>query len=70
MVLNNIISLYNLICLFTLKVKVVFKAYLNKISKLRKFLINAIKYTQYLYFFLYFKQKIIRKIKLKEYNFT
>lgn len=59
----------NLIYIFILKLILFFDIYLIKISKLRKILINIIKYAQYLDFFPNFKQKIIEKNKIKRANF-
>lgn len=61
--------LQDLVYIFTPKIKLAFKAYLNKISKLRKIPINAIKRAQYLNFFLNSKQKIFKTNKVKKTQF-
>lgn len=47
-------------------IKLIFELYLNKISKLKKVLLNTIKLTQNLQFFANHKQKIIEKYEVKK----
>lgn len=58
--------LQNLVHAFICKIRVVFKAYLNDISKSRKYLINTIKHSQYLYFLANSEQKMVKKNKVKK----
>lgn len=65
MVINSILPSQNLVYIFMLKIRLVFKIYLNKVSKLEKISINTIKHAQNLHFFVNPKQKIIEKNKVE-----